>query len=128
MAWPSGGRCGTCRQLSALSGTCPCEGGPTWPLTTAAEMVAGRRTKHTTFKIPKKRDKGCEDVDGYDEDEEDFLGDEANDDVQEHFNHVENANLDDKRRRAEVLCMSSNAGDVAVKTKRVRFDVSLGAV
>ncbi|KAG6272814.1 hypothetical protein E4U49_001937 [Claviceps purpurea] len=70
---------------------------------------------------------GGEDVDGYDEDEEDFLGDEANDDVQEHFNHVENANLDDKRRRAEVLCMSSNAGDVAVKTKRVRFDVS-GAV
>ncbi|KAG6136880.1 hypothetical protein E4U12_001021 [Claviceps purpurea] len=117
-------------------------------------MVAERRTKHTTFKIPKKRDKGSaatgactarvgtirlrsclgncgfgggEDVDGYDEDEEDFLGDEANDDVQEHFNHVENANLDDKRRRAEVLCMSSNAGDVAVKTKRVRFDVS-GAV
>ncbi|KAG6305863.1 hypothetical protein E4U44_008188 [Claviceps purpurea] len=70
---------------------------------------------------------GGEDVDGYDEDEENFLGDEANDDVQEHFNHVENANLDDKRRRAEVLCMSSNAGDVAVKTKRVRFDVS-GAV
>ncbi|KAG5945794.1 hypothetical protein E4U60_004887 [Claviceps pazoutovae] len=98
-------------------------------------MVAERRTKHTTFKIPKKRDKGVYGfdggegvVDGYEEDEEDFLGDEANDDVQEHFNHVENANVDDKRRRAEVLCMSSNAGDVAVKTKRVRFDVSLGAV
>ncbi|KAG5918540.1 hypothetical protein E4U61_001667 [Claviceps capensis] len=104
-------------------------------LTTAAEMVAERRTKHTTFKIPKKRDKrrygfdgGEGVVDGYEEDEEELLGDEANDDVQEHFNHVENANVDDKRRRAEVLCMSSNAGDVAVKTKRVRFDVSLGAV
>ncbi|KAG6103536.1 hypothetical protein E4U14_006195, partial [Claviceps sp. LM454 group G7] len=58
-----------------------------------------------------------EDVDGYEEDGEDFLGDEANDDddVQEHFNHVENANVDDKRRRAEALCMSS-------KTKRVRCD------
>ncbi|KAG5941133.1 hypothetical protein E4U59_001909 [Claviceps monticola] len=98
-------------------------------LTTATEMVAERRTKHTTFKMPKKRDKGCEDVvDGYEEDEEDFLGDEANDDVQEHFNHVENANVDDKRRRAEALCMSSNAGDVAVKTKRVRFELSLGAL
>ncbi|KAG6073256.1 hypothetical protein E4U15_006504 [Claviceps sp. LM218 group G6] len=86
-----------------------------WPLTTAAEMVAGRKTRHTIFEIPKKRDKGCEDVDGYEEDGEDFLGDEANDDddVQEHFNHVENANVDDKRRRAEALCMSS-------KTKRVR--------
>ncbi|KAG6063058.1 hypothetical protein E4U32_001685 [Claviceps aff. humidiphila group G2b] len=93
-------------------------------------MVAGRRTRHTTFKIPKERDKGCEDVDGYEEDEEDFLGDEADDDdddVQEHFNHVENANVDDKRRRAEVLCMSSNTGNVAVKTKRVRCDHSLDA-
>ncbi|KAG6023289.1 hypothetical protein E4U19_004458 [Claviceps sp. Clav32 group G5] len=101
-------------------------------------MVGGKKNQTQNFQYVRETRQrlygfdGGEDADGYEEDEEDFLGNEADDDVQEHFNHVENANVDDKRRRGEVLCMTSNTGNVAIKTKRVRFDVrmplGLGAV
>ncbi|KAG5969664.1 hypothetical protein E4U58_001244 [Claviceps cyperi] len=94
----------------------------------------GKKNQTHNFQDPQEtRQKRCtfdggEDVDGYEEDEENFLGDVADDGFQEYFNHVENANADDKRRRAEVLCISSKTSNVAVKTKRVRFDVCFSLV
>ncbi|KAG5964053.1 hypothetical protein E4U56_002495 [Claviceps arundinis] len=105
-----------------MSGTCPRPPSEGW----SHGNGGGKKNQTHNFQDPQGTRQRLYGFDGG-EDEEDFLGDEVDDDddVQEHFNHVENANVDNKRRRAEVLCMSSNTGNVAVKTKRVRCDTPL---